>query len=129
MGYALNKLETVNELGMTNCYSCGTPFGVEKQLMANLRENHNTFYCPNGHAQSYVGKSEAEKLREQLSREQTSLAIERNLRLEAENKMNRLKKRVGNGVCPCCKRSFSNLKRHMTCKHPKFSVADVTKIA
>ena len=129
MGYALNKLETVNELGMTNCYSCGTPFGVEKQLMANLRENHNTFYCPNGHAQSYVGKSEAEKLREQLSREQTSLAIERNLRLEAENKMNRLKSASAMVYALAASVPFQIFKKHMTCKHPKFSVADVTKIA
>lgn len=32
--------------------------------------------------------------------------------------------RVGKGVCPCCKRSFTNLRRHMTTKHP--DVAKVT---
>ena len=29
--------------------------------------------------------------------------------------------RTGNGVCPCCKRSFTNLRRHMNTKHPNFS--------
>lgn len=27
--------------------------------------------------------------------------------------------RVQRGVCPCCKRSFSNLARHMEKKHPE----------
>lgn len=29
--------------------------------------------------------------------------------------------RVKNGVCPCCNRSFQNLKRHMNTKHPNWS--------
>jgi hypothetical protein len=28
--------------------------------------------------------------------------------------------RIGNGVCPCCNRSFTNLRRHMTTKHPEY---------
>lgn len=28
--------------------------------------------------------------------------------------------RVGAGVCPCCKRTFQQLARHMKCKHPKY---------
>lgn len=31
-----------------------------------------------------------------------------------------IKKRVGNGVCPCCNRTFENLSRHMSCKHPEY---------
>ena len=33
----------------------------------------------------------------------------------------RLKNRVGKGVCPCCNRSFANLKRHMASQHPEFA--------
>lgn len=31
-----------------------------------LRESHETFYCPSGHRQWFTGKSEVEKLEEQL---------------------------------------------------------------
>lgn len=40
--------------------------------------------------------------------------------VEAEAaKARRKLKRVQNGVCPCCNRSFWNLERHMKSKHPK----------
>lgn len=29
------------------------------------------------------------------------------------------KKRIANGVCPCCTRSFTNLRRHMATMHPE----------
>jgi hypothetical protein len=31
------------------------------------------------------------------------------------------KKRVGNGACPCCKRTFSALARHIKTQHPDFT--------
>lgn len=136
MGFALTKLQIANELELENCCACGTPFGIEAGLSRNLKETHATFYCPVGHGQSYRGKSEAEKAREeterirqQLLREQSSLATERQLRVAVETKMNKLKKRVGNGVCPCCKRSFNNLRLHMHSKHPEFKKPEATKIA
>jgi len=36
----------------------------------------------------------------------------------------RIKNRVANGVCPCCKRSFTDLRRHMETKHPKYAETD-----
>lgn len=36
----------------------------------------------------------------------------------ARGQVTRIKNRVGNGVCPCCNRSFGNLHRHMQTKHP-----------
>ncbi|WP_165394478.1 helix-turn-helix domain-containing protein [Pseudoxanthomonas winnipegensis] len=31
-----------------------------------------------------------------------------------------MRQRVMNGVCPCCNRTFENLRRHMHDKHPEF---------
>jgi uncharacterized protein (UPF0212 family) len=31
--------------------------------------------------------------------------------------------RVGHGVCPCCNRSFAQLRRHMAAKHPEYAEA------
>ena len=36
-----------------------------------------------------------------------------------ENKIEKQLKRIHKGVCPCCNRSFTNLKRHMETKHPE----------
>lgn len=33
----------------------------------------------------------------------------------------RLKKRIAAGVCPCCNRSFANLREHMAGQHPDFT--------
>ena len=35
--------------------------------------------------------------------------------------LTRVKRRVGNGVCPCCNRTFKNLADHMTTKHPDYA--------
>jgi hypothetical protein len=67
-----------------------------------------------------------ERLREQLAaanQTNTNLAErvnEARVRAEkAEEAKARLEKRVRSGLCPCCKRSFVNLKRHMATKHPE----------
>ncbi len=33
----------------------------------------------------------------------------------------RIKNRVGHGVCPCCNRTFGDLYRHMSTKHPGYA--------
>jgi hypothetical protein len=33
----------------------------------------------------------------------------------------KLRKRIKNGVCPCCTRSFTNLRRHLQTKHPEYA--------
>ena len=42
---------------------------------------------------------------------------ETNRRMKAEKQL----KRVHNGVCPCCNRSFQNLQKHMKTKHPEIA--------
>jgi len=55
------------------CPKCGIVFAITAVHDSNLRECHNTFYCPAGHPQSYVGKTEAERLRETLADKERSL--------------------------------------------------------
>lgn len=112
------------------CCRCGTTIALDKTLYEALHQNHETFWCPNGHQQHFMGKS----YKEQLDEANKKLNQERKLREWAENaadkereRLKRLKaqkqrmmKRIKNGVCPCCKRSFANLHRHMATKHPEF---------
>lgn len=103
------------------CITCGVMFAMPSEFQERLRENHNSFYCPNGHKMYYSGKSESEKLRDELRRKEQELADTAIEKRRLENKItevNRKLNRVHNGVCPCCNRSFKNLKRHMATKHP-----------
>lgn len=110
------------------CCNCGVAFGIPSDLQRVLRADPNKyFYCPNGHSQHY-SKSTADKLREQIESEkndhkrqmeqlQNKFLDEMNNRLKLEKQL----KRIHKGVCPCCNRSFQNLKQHIETKHPELA--------
>ena len=112
-----------------DCSVCGAPIALSGQQYRERLEDRKTFWCPNGHTQHFIGKSEAEKLKEELERERKRRELAENTaQMEATraeraiNSLSRANKkldRVKKGVCPCCKRSFTNLRRHMETKHPE----------
>jgi hypothetical protein len=111
------------------CINCGVLFALPGTLKARLKENGGTFYCPNGHSMVYRDP-EVVRLRrevEQKSRDLTAAKCEalreRNEKEAITAKFDRQKRRVKNGVCPCCKRTFKQLAQHMAHKHPDFNVA------
>ena len=67
------------------CCNCGVIFLVSERLRKNWLETKGTFYCPNGHPQSYT-KSNSEKLKEELASKNNSLALKDNIisRLEKQ---------------------------------------------
>lgn len=113
---------------------CGAVFGLEAGFANYRRKDHKTFYCPNGHSQYFSGETEEEKLRKDLAQQKkrTQWAEEsRQHAIKREEQAQRkataykgvatkIKKRIGNGVCPCCNRTFQNLMAHIKTKHPKF---------
>jgi hypothetical protein len=89
-------------------------------LDKRLRQNHNEFYCPNGHRQYYTAESDADKLRRELKRKEQEVADQVRAKLQAQSELDaaqRKLKRVAKGICPCCNRSFTNLHKHMATKH------------
>jgi len=132
MGAAVSVLITLEDMGA--CYSCGTRFAAEARFKQNRLRDHGTFYCPNGHAQSYCGETEAERLKkeldaEKLARERAeSLARQRGVEVgnlqrtkkQVLGKLRAVKQRVAHGICPCCKRTFVQLQRHIATKHPSW---------
>ncbi len=119
---------------VVTCCKCGCDFGLPGGLYDKLRENEKSFYCPNGHPQHFC-ESSTKKLERELASKERALATARRREAElerqrdhAENRRRgekaaktRLKNRVAKGVCPCCNRSFANLRLHMANKHPEFS--------
>lgn len=108
------------------CSECGVQFAITEEFENKLRESHQTFYCPNGHSRYFPQDNEAEKLRKELKRKEQELAdkaiqaIAKQNELEAKiKKQGKDLKRLTNGVCPCCNRTFSNLHDHMKKQHPE----------
>lgn len=109
------------------CCNCGMVFAMPADYMKRRRNDHEYFYCPAGHAQHYTGATEAQKLKRDLERKESELtaARDRANRLMSERDAvakahRKMRTRVANGVCPCCNRSFENLRNHMQSQHPEY---------
>lgn len=110
------------------CIDCGVLFGVTQSYQKERREDHKGFHCPNGHSQHYPGLTPAEKLAKQLDAEKARVQFwqqeadrKATALKEAQAEAKRVAARAKNGVCPCCNRSFVQLQRHMTTKHPEYA--------
>lgn len=115
------------------CFNCNVAFAMTDKMYRRRLADRKDFCCPNGHWQHFTGKSEAEKLRDQIEAKDRELTREAQARRNAESALKgaeyqvraqkaaktRIKNRVANGVCPCCARTFENLARHMKTKHPE----------
>jgi hypothetical protein len=125
-GIAFTTTERVS-LETETCYRCGVLFAMTAEYRQKRLADHSlNFYCPNGHGQAYIGKTEAERERE---RREAAERREKYWRSSAEDTERRLRatkgvvtkmrKRVTAGTCPFgCRRHFANLERHVASKHP-----------
>lgn len=109
------------------CCNCGIAWAWPVEMRERRIKDGKTFWCPMGHGQSFTDDEntrlkkqlEAEKARHQaslarLNQAHATLADER-------KKAASLRKRAVAGACPCCKRSFVNMARHMKTKHPDYA--------
>lgn len=113
------------------CGSCGVIHTVPEAMHNSAARGGGYWHCPNGHSRGWKDGTDKTDL-ENMRRERDRLAqrvAERDDEIEHQKKQvaaqkgvnTKLKKRVGNGVCPCCNRHFSNLHRHMHSKHPDYT--------
>ncbi len=108
------------------CCNCGIVFWVPAHLHRRWRNEGQSFYCPNGHGQSYTDTPI-----QKLGKELTAMKDDRNWwkgATRAEEKrhsatkgqVTKLRRGIGAGTCPCCNRTFKQLAAHMTRQHPKY---------
>jgi hypothetical protein len=121
------------------CPICGIHYAVDAHVM-NYKKSKESGHketgwsCPNGHSLVFRN-SDADRLRRERDRLKQRLA-ERDdeiSHLEGsvaahKGQITKLKKRASAGICPCCNRSFQNLRRHMVCKHPAYGKEALTVI-
>ncbi len=112
------------------CANCAVPFSVTEDFQDDLRRTKKTFYCPNGHSQSYTGEPfNKDGYESKLRQKENELAQLTSAKIQLENQLNKSNnqltksnrdlKRLKNGVCPCCNRSFLNLQQHIKKQHPE----------
>lgn len=123
----------VETLVEKKCGRCGIWFAVPDWFEDEaLKEGpRGGWHCPNGHARHYLQgqreKDEIRTLKDRLLSHQAREAhlvdqrdaTERSLRA-TKGQVTKLKKKAAAGACPCCKRTFQNVSRHMQNQHPEF---------
>lgn len=130
MGFTLEV-----EFYQVNC-SCGGVYAITERVRAYHKEHGTCWTCPYCNCSwGYAGRSEAEKLREQLERQRKLTdSAEASRRYWQENAdraerrraaqqgaTTRIKRRIAGGACPCCNRHFEKLADHMKTKHPDYA--------
>lgn len=115
------------------CGSCGVWFGVEATMLAGRRKDGDWFWCPRG-CKIHYGDFENARLKRELEARERWLQAERDdlarIRKQRDHyersartyrgHLTRVRKRIGNGVCPCCQRTFKQLAAHMERQHPSY---------
>lgn len=118
------------------CCTCRTDIWLPESLYdAAGRSEAISFWCPYGHQQHFrQGETDEQKLQREVNilrqREarleeekrqlETDLATEHTAKVKAVASLKRHKIRAAAGTCPCCKRTFNDMARHMKSKHPQF---------
>lgn len=114
------------ELVVETCW-CGMRHAVPRELVNHQRHEHEeerpqpSIYCPLGHEWIRRDKSKVSRLREELTEIEAQLMATQDQLAAANREAARQRKRAAAGVCPCCKRSFVQLGRHMKNQHPDYA--------
>lgn len=122
-----------SELEVKVCPVCGVLYAAPRRLFEKHQQNDGQWWCPNGHNLIFT-ESKSEKLERQLKSErdyaarlaaqrdqaQADAKAQKGRATRFKNDRDRIKTRVGGGVCPCCNRTFQQLARHMKSQHPDF---------
>lgn len=131
-----NVITETTEFFVEECGNCGIPFAFTTRYKNERLGDKRQFFCPNGHSQSYLGKSwqqqitalEAEKtaLQSRVNSERERAAAAERAKERAKKEAERMEKRAAAGLCPYCNRSFAaaRLQRHIHTKHPEKAHAE-----
>lgn len=133
------KFNATAELCVINCGSCGGTYAINERHRAQCYQEGNSWTCPYCKTGwGYANNNENAQLKKQLELErkrkewaEQDARRQREDRIAAEHReraqkaaKTRLKNRIGQGVCPCCTRTFGNLARHMATKHPDYAATE-----
>lgn len=124
------------QLETQTCGECGITFAAPTFFWREQYRKGSAggWYCPNGHSRVF-SESDADKIRREMQKQidaeknradfwkLDSEARHREL-ISTKSQLTKTRKRISNGVCPVCKRTFVALGRHMHGQHPGFSAKE-----
>jgi len=123
------------EIKHVTCFKCSVSFGMPSAFYESRKQDHESFWCPAGHEQIFVDKTDEQIKIEELAARLQSEQNERRY-FEADSKathrknsvlkkekaglkgqITKTRNRIKAGLCPYCKRCFVNMAMHMNSKH------------
>lgn len=123
------------ELAQISCGCCGGTYAINERFRKKCHEDGTGWTCPYCKTSwGYFNNNENAQLKKQLAEKEAAIARERAAHDQTKTELReteqrrraekgaktRLKRRAAHGVCPCCKRQFSELKKHIAQMHPDF---------
>lgn len=133
---------TIQMSFVTCCHEgCSVTFGMPQKMYDDRRKDHAGFYCPNGHQQFFLQKTEEEKLKDKIAElekrnqnlvkreewakqeakvHEHAAKVQRSHAKRAVTISRQLRQRIKSGTCPCCEEKFDNLEAHMKKEHPRY---------
>ena len=128
----MTTLQYTETLQVVSCW-CGMALAIPSNLYRHAKDYGSTVYCPLGHQFSWT-ETEADRLRKKLEateaqrdRARQRERAERDLKEDTQRRLiaqkgatTKARKRHAAALCPCCNRSFVQLRRHMAAKHPDY---------
>lgn len=129
-------MTVVETLTKISCGECGGVYAIGERYRQQCHTEGTCWTCPYCKISwGYANNSENARLKDENERLQRHLgyaneAVEyhrkesdhfRASRNAVKGVLTKVKRRVANGVCPCCKRTFANLHEHMKQQHPTFT--------
>jgi hypothetical protein len=119
----------LDQLEVIQCAACGMSFGITTDFARRRRSDRTQFLCPAGHTQWFPGETDAQRIKRlgdelEAARRQRATAVEEARQAEIGRKREVTRRRnlqssIAAGLCPKCRRSFKNVRRHMEGKHPE----------
>lgn len=114
---ALNKRARVDKKVPVYCAACGTKQGWGGQTpIDRARTEVNSELVRLKQKNEHL-EAVAESRRERAETAERSLSATKGV-------VTKIKNKISKGICPCCNRSFTNLRRHMNSKHPDYALVE-----
>lgn len=123
----LGSLFTNDTLTIRQCPVCFIHYAAPEDMFIRKEKDGGNWYCPNGH-NIVFRESLADKLKRKVASLESNNQYLRESKGRTERQLSahkgqvtKIKNRIANGVCPCCKRTFADVARHMKNQHPDFA--------
>ncbi len=134
----MSDLTITGTLTQLQCPSCGMNYAIPTALYRDRKDQGGGWYCPAGCHIGFFGRPKVKDLEKKIARleeanrfhadraERYVEDLQHTRRSLAATKgvVTKMKRRIVSGKCPCCKRTFEDLRDHMETAHPDWSDED-----